>query len=276
MTDRPVRVVLADDQPLIRGGLAMLLSAQRDIEVVGEADNGVQALDLAVRLQPDVVVMDVRMPEMDGVEATRRITSDGTSSNPAHTVKVLVLTTYGADETVHAALRAGASGFLLKEAAPGEFIRAIRAVAAGDGWLDPAVTLSMLKEFAARPVWSTPGPAQLDQITHREREVLILVAHGMSNSEIAEHLFISEGTVKTHYGRILVKLVLRDRAQAVALAYQTGLVLPGTPPPSRVDQRSAPPPSLPSSPLPAPPRTTVRPRIRRSPELPGSGSGSNP
>lgn len=234
MGERPIRVVLADDQPLIRSGLAMLLAAQTGIEVIGEADNGVHAVDLAVRLQPDVVVMDVRMPVMDGVEATRRITADSTSADPDHTVKVLVLTTYGADDTVRAALRAGASGFLLKEAAPGEFTSAIRAVAAGEGWLDPAVTLYLLKEFAARPAWDLPDPAQLDQITHREREVLALVAHGMSNSEIAGHLFISEGTVKTHYGRILVKLGLRDRAQAVALAYQTGLVRPATaPPPAR-------------------------------------------
>ena len=147
--------------------------------------------------------------------------------SPDHTVKVLVLTTYGADETVYAALRAGASGFLLKEAAPGEFIRAIRAVAAGDGWLDPAVTLSMLKEFATRPVWDTPGPAQLNQITQREREVLILVAHGLSNDDIAERLVLSPLTAKTHVNRAMTKLGVRDRAQLVVLAYQRGIVQAG-------------------------------------------------
>ena len=206
----------------------MLLASQNDIEIVGEADDGGQAIDQATSLQPDVVVMDVRMPKMDGVEATRRLTSDSFSANPDRTIKVLILTTYSLDETVYAALRAGASGFLLKEAVPAELARAVRAIAAGDGWLDPAITLALLKEFAARPDPHIPTPTQLDQITPREREVLILVAHGLSNSEIAERLYISDGTVKTHYGRMLMKLGLRDRAQAVVTAYQTGLVKPGS------------------------------------------------
>lgn len=223
-----IRVLLVDDQPLVRGGLAMLLDSQSDIEVVGEGDDGAEAIEMATALQPDVVVMDVRMPRMDGVEATRRLTSDSFSIDPARTVKVLILTTYSLDETVYAALRAGASGFLLKEAVPAELTRAVRAIAAGDGWLDPAVTLRLLKEFAARPDSRIPTSAQLEQITPREREVLVLVAHGLSNSEIAEYLNISEGTVKTHYGRMLMKLGLRDRAQAVVTAYQTGLVKPGS------------------------------------------------
>jgi DNA-binding NarL/FixJ family response regulator len=223
-----IRVILVDDQPLIRGGLAMLLAAEADIDVVGEADDGVQAVEQAISLQPDVVVMDVSMPRMDGVEATRRVTSDSFSRHPDRTVKVLILTTYNLDETVYAALRAGASGFLLKEAVPAELARAVRAIAAGDGWLDPAITLGLLKEFAARPDSHLPTPAQLEQITPREREVLALIAYGLSNAEVAERLFISEGTVKTHYGRTLMKLGLRDRAQAVAVAYHTGLVKPGT------------------------------------------------
>lgn len=206
----------------------MLLASQTDIVIVGEAGDGVQAVDMATTLQPDVVVMDVGMPKMNGVEATRVLASDSFSSNPDRTVKVLILTTYSLDDTVYAALRAGASGFLLKEAVPAELARAVRAIAAGDGWLDPAVTLRLLKEFAARPESQLPTTAQLDQITPRERDVLVLVAHGLSNSEVAGRLYISEGTVKTHFGRILMKLGLRDRAQAVATAYQTGLVTPGT------------------------------------------------
>jgi DNA-binding NarL/FixJ family response regulator len=227
-----LRVIMADDQPLIRAGIAMLLDAEDDIQVVGEASNGAQAVEQAQTLQPDVVLMDVRMPGTDGVEATRQLTNDSFSRNPDKPVKVLILTTYNIDETVYAALRAGASGFLLKHAAPAELVRAVRAVAAGDGWLDPAVTRNLLREFAARPELNIPTPAELQQLTPRECEVLVLVAHGLSNSEIADRLVIGEGTVKTHYGRILVKLGLRDRAQAVATAYQTGLVKPGSSPPA--------------------------------------------
>lgn len=226
-----IHVLLVDDQPLIRAGIAMLLAAETDIDVAGEADDGLAAIEQAAALQPDVVVMDVRMPGTDGVEATRRITEDSFSANPDKPVKVLILTTYNVDETVYAALRAGASGFLLKHAAPAELVRAVRAVAAGDGWLDPPVTRRLLKEFAARPEPHVPTPAELDELTARECEVLVLVAHGLSNSEIAERLVIGEGTVKTHFGRILMKLAIRDRAQAVAAAYQCGLVKPGSSPP---------------------------------------------
>jgi DNA-binding NarL/FixJ family response regulator len=225
-----IRVLLADDQPLVRAGIAMLLAAQSDIEIVGESGDGAQAVSQAASLQPDVIVMDVRMPTMDGVEATRLATADTFAADRDRPVKVLVLTTYNADETVYAALRAGASGFLLKDAAPAELVAAVRAVAAGDGWLDPSVTRAMLHEFAARPQPCVRTPAELARLTPREREVLVLVAHGLSNTEIAGRLFIGEGTVKTHLGRILVKLSLRDRAQAVATAYQTGLVQPGGPP----------------------------------------------
>jgi DNA-binding NarL/FixJ family response regulator len=226
-----IRVLLADDQPLIRAGIAMLLAAETDIEIAGEADDGVEAIEQARKLQPDVVVMDIRMPRADGVEATRRVTGDSFSANPDKPVKVLVLTTYNVDETVYAALRAGASGYLLKHAAPAELVRAVRAVAAGDGWLDPGITRQLIEEFAARPEPHVPTPAELDRLTARECEVLVLVAHGLSNSEIAEWLVIGEGTVKTHFGRILMKLAIRDRAQAVAAAYQTGLVRPGDSPP---------------------------------------------
>jgi DNA-binding NarL/FixJ family response regulator len=228
-----IRVLLADDQPLIRAGIAMLLAAEPDIEVTGEAGDGVEAVERARLLQPDVVVMDVRMPRADGVEATRRIAGDTFSADPDRPVKVLVLTTYNVDETVYAALRAGASGFLLKHAAPAELVGAVRAVAAGDGWLDPAITRQLIGEFAARPQTQVPTPAELDQLTARECEVLVLVAHGLSNAEIADWLVIGEGTVKTHFGRILMKLGIRDRAQAVATAYQTGLVKPGDRPPPR-------------------------------------------
>ena len=227
-----IHVLVADDQPLIRAGIAMLLDAEPDIEVIGEADNGLQAIEQAQALQPDVVVMDVRMPGTDGVEATERITSDTFSRDPDRPVKVLILTTYNIDETVYSAIRAGASGFLLKHAAPAELVTAVRMIAAGDGWLDPAVIGRLLKEFAARPESQMPAPSELKQLTLREREVLVLVAHGFSNGEIADRLFIGEGTVKTHFGRILMKLGLRDRAQAVAAAYQTGLVKPGTGPPA--------------------------------------------
>ena len=225
-----IRVLIADDQPLIRAGMAMLLAATSNIEVVGEAADGAEAVEKAAQLQPDVLLMDVRMPTMDGVEAARRVTDDGFASDPDRPVKVLIITTYNVDETVYAALRAGASGFLLKDAAPDELVRAVERVAHGDGWLDPGVTRGLLREFASRPETQLPTPADLLVLTPREREVLVLVAYGLSNTEIAARLFISEGTVKTHFGRLLMKLSLRDRAQAVATAYQTGLVLPGTAP----------------------------------------------
>ncbi|GAA4444422.1 response regulator [Phytohabitans houttuyneae] len=221
-----IRVLLADDQPLVRTGIAMLLTAEPDIQVAGEAGDGDQAIALARSAQPDVVLMDVRMPRTDGVEATRRITADGFSDSHDRPLKVLMLTTYHIDEAVYAALRAGASGFLLKDAAPTELVAAVRAVATGDAWLHPAVARGLLAEFAARPEAKLPAPAELARLTTREREVLALVAQGLSNMEIAAEIFVGEATVKTHFGRILMKLGLRDRAQAVATAYQCGLVQP--------------------------------------------------
>jgi DNA-binding NarL/FixJ family response regulator len=232
-----VRVMIADDQPLVRVGLVMLLDAEPDLDVVGEAGDGRAALELAARLRPDVVLMDVRMPDMDGVEATRRLTGDQFGSGADHLVKVIILTTYHVDDAVYAALRAGASGFLLKDAAPDELVAAIRAVASGEAWLDPPVARRLLRDFASRPDRSLPAPDQLRELTPREREVLVLVAHGLSNGEIADHLVVGNATVKTHLARILMKLGLRDRAQAVAAAYQTGLVRPGDDPPARAGQR---------------------------------------
>jgi DNA-binding NarL/FixJ family response regulator len=222
-----IRVIVADDQPLVRSGLAMLLDAEADVEIVGEAADGSQAVDQARRLQPDLVIMDVRMPVMDGVQATRRITADAFASDADQPVKVLILTTYHVDRTVHEALRAGASGFLLKDAAPADLIAATRAVAAGDAWLQPAVARDLLAEFAARPEQPSPAPEVMARLTPRETEVLVHIAHGLSNPEIARHLHVSEVTVKTHVGRIFMKLDLRDRVHAVITAYETGLVSPG-------------------------------------------------
>ncbi|MFC4945591.1 response regulator [Pseudonocardia sp. GCM10023141] len=221
-----IRVIVADDQPLVRSGLAMLLDAADDVEIVGEAADGQEAVTGAQQLQPDIVVMDVRMPVMDGVEATRRITADGFSRNPDAPVKVLVLTTYHVDHTVHEALRAGASGFLLKDTAPADLLAATRAVAAGDAWLQPAVARDLLAEFAARPDPRAPDAGLLARLTPREREVLVLVAQGRTNVEIAESLFVGEVTVKTHVGRIFMKLELRDRVHAVITAYEHGIVVP--------------------------------------------------
>jgi DNA-binding NarL/FixJ family response regulator len=229
-----IRVLLADDQPLIRAGIAMLLSAEPDIETVAEVGDGDQAVAAAHRLRPDVVVMDVRMPGTDGVAATRRITGDASrritgdasGRDPGRPVQVLILTTYHIDDTVYAALRAGAAGFLLKDAAPTELTGAIRAVAAGGGWLHPAVARGLLAEFAARPQPRLGNPAELHHLTPRERDILAHVAQGLSNGDIAARLIISEGTVKTHLGRVLMKLGLRDRSQAVVAAYESGLVTP--------------------------------------------------
>jgi DNA-binding NarL/FixJ family response regulator len=224
-----IRVLIADDQSLVRAGMLMLLDAEPDIEVAGEAKDGLSAVEQAGTLKPDVVLMDVRMPGIDGVEATRRITSDGFGDGgdePGHTIKVLVVTTYHVDEAVYAALRAGASGFLLKDAAPEDLVSAVRAVHSGGAWLAPPVARTLLGEFAARPERHTPGPEVLANLTQREREVLALVAHGLSNTEIAQRLFLGEATVKTHLSRILMKLGVRDRVQAVVAAYRTGLVRP--------------------------------------------------
>jgi DNA-binding NarL/FixJ family response regulator len=215
-----IRVLLVDDQALVRAGFAMILSASGDLEVVGEAGDGAQALEQVRRHRPDVVLMDIRMPRMDGIEAARRLTS------LADPPKVLILTTYSLDEYVYAAIRAGASGFLLKDAPPEQLRHAVRVVAGGDALLAPAVTRKLLEEFASRPDPQASPPESLDVLTGREREVLTLIAAGLSNAEIAERLVVGEATVKTHVGRILMKLHLRDRVQAVVLAYQTGLVRP--------------------------------------------------
>lgn len=220
-----MRVVLADDQEMIRAGIAMLLSAEPDIEVVGEVADGAAAVQAAHTLHPDIVVMDIRMPHLDGIEATRQITADN-AERPDHLVKVLALTTFDDDELVYGVLRAGASGFLLKHAAPTELAIALRRVAAGDSWLDPAVAgtvISALSQLSS----ARGGPRpRIDQLTPREREVLSLVAEGLSNSEIAATLVVSEATVKTHVSRILMRTGCRDRAQAVVLAYKSGLVSP--------------------------------------------------
>jgi len=234
MTPRPpVRVLLVDDEPLVRAGLAMLIAADPGLVVCGEADDGVQALERIARDPPDVVVMDVRMPHLDGVEVTRRLVADEYITGGDFTVAVLILTTFNDDRAVYEALRAGASGFLLKNAAPHVLGDAIRAVAAGDAWLDPAVARALLADFAARPEPGLPSPAELERLTLREKEVLMLAAHGLTNTTIAAHLGVSEATVKTHLSRLMMKLGLHDRSQAVALAYKSGLVRPTDQPPPR-------------------------------------------
>ncbi len=215
-----IRVVVVDDQELMRVGFRMVLGAQADIDVVGEAGDGAQAIKLAEELRPDVVLMDVRMPVLDGVEATKRIVAAGTA-------RVLVMTTFDLDEYVYAALQGGASGFLLKDTQPGHLVSALRAVASGDAVVSPSVTRRLLDRFVGSGGAPMRDTAELDVLTDREREVLVLIAKGMSNLEIAEALFLSEATVKTHVGRILAKLELRDRVQAVVLAYETGLARPG-------------------------------------------------
>jgi DNA-binding NarL/FixJ family response regulator len=220
-----IRILIADDQPLMRTGFRMILDAEPDIEVVGEAPDG-EAVRLAERVRADVVLMDIRMPRMDGIEATKRLAGP----NVQDPVRVLILTTFDLDEYVLSALRAGASGFLLKDVPPEDLVEAIRIVAAGDALLAPSVTRRLLDRFSQRlPDPDAGRPAALDNLTARELEVLGLVAKGMSNAEIAEHLVVSETTVKTHVGRVLAKLDLRDRVQAVVLAYETGIVRPGLP-----------------------------------------------
>jgi DNA-binding NarL/FixJ family response regulator len=215
-----IRVIVADDQYLIRAGLRGIVDQADDLAVVDEASTGVQAVDLTRRHQPDVVLMDIRMPDMDGLEATRLITA-------TTAVRVLILTTFDLDEYVYAALRAGASGFLLKDTAPADLVAAVRIIAAGDGLLSPSVTRRLITEFAARPepARSAPElPAELQTITARERQVLTLIAEGLSNAEIGQRLHITAGTAKTHVGNLLTKLHARDRIQLVIHAYRTGLV----------------------------------------------------
>jgi DNA-binding NarL/FixJ family response regulator len=218
-----IRVLLIDDQELVRTGFRMVLADEPGIEVVGEGANGRDAIALAAQLQPDVIVMDVRMPVMDGVEATRRLAAGDGGSH-----RILVLTTFDADEHVVEALRAGASGFLLKDVTPTEFVNAVRVVAAGNALIAPSVTRRLLARFARLSVPADETyAASISQLTEREREVLRLVAQGLSNREIAERLTLAEPTVKTHVSHLLIKLDLRDRAQLVMLAYETGIVRPG-------------------------------------------------
>jgi DNA-binding NarL/FixJ family response regulator len=217
----PLRVLVVDDQRLVRTGLTMILDSEDDVEVVGEAADGEAAVALARTTRPDVVLMDIRMPGTDGIEATRRL-AGATAVDP---VKVLILTTFDADELVYAALRAGASGFLLKDTPAPELVHAVRVVADSQALLAPAITRRLLDEFAGQAPADRDDPA-LDLLTAREREVLLLVAAGLSNAEIAERLVVGETTVKTHVGRVLAKLGLRDRVQAVVLAYESGLVTP--------------------------------------------------
>jgi DNA-binding NarL/FixJ family response regulator len=217
-----IRVLIADDEALVRGGFRMILEAEPDLEVVGEATDGSEAVELARTLSPDVVLMDVRMPGLDGLEATRRIVVDASIA-----ARVLILTTFDLDEYVYEAMRAGASGFLLKSAPPSELSGAVRSVARGDALLAPSITRRLIEEFVQRKRRRDP-PAAFGELTEREREVLRLVARGLSNAGIAETLFLSEATVKTHVNRILSKLGLKDRVQAVVLAYESGFCVPGS------------------------------------------------
>jgi DNA-binding NarL/FixJ family response regulator len=216
------RVLIADDQALLRAGFRKLLEAAPDIEVVGEAADGEEAVAKARRLRPTLVLMDIRMPRLDGIEATRRLIS-----TDADAMRVLILTTFGLDDYVYDALRAGASGFMLKDAPPEELLAAIEVVARGDALIAPAVTRAVIEEFARRSPAPSQPPALLDELTAREHEVLELLARGLSNAEIAERLVVSPGTAKTHVAHVLSKLGLRDRVQAVILAYESGVITPG-------------------------------------------------
>ena len=216
-----IRVFVADDQALVRGGFRMILDSQPDMEVVGEAQDGREALRAVAELRPDVVLMDIRMPEMDGLETTRRIVIDENAP------RVLMLTTFDMNEYVYEAMKSGASGFLLKDVRPEQLADAVRTVAAGDALLAPAITRRLIEEFVRRPPPGSGSPPELEELTERELEVLTLIAKGLSNEEIAKQLFVSMATVKTHITHILTKLQLRDRVQAVVLAYESGLVQPG-------------------------------------------------
>lgn len=216
-----IRVLIADDQELVRAGFRMILEVQDDIEVVGEASDGNEALESAKALEPDVILMDVRMPGLDGIEATRRLLANGAR------LRILMLTTFDADEYVYEAIKAGASGFLLKNARPAQLVAAVRATAAGEAQIAPQIVQRMVEDFVRRPPPGTSKPAALGELSDRELDVLKLVARGLSNAEIAGALFLSEATIRTHVSRILAKLDVRDRTQAAVLAYESGLVRPG-------------------------------------------------
>ena len=218
-----IRVLIVDDQSLVRAGFRMILEAEEDVEVVGEAADGHEAIDAALELKPDVILMDVRMPNVDGLEATRRLL-DGKTHGP----RVLILTTFDLDEYVYEALRVGASGFLLKDTPPEQLVEAIHVVSNGDALLSPVITRRVIEEFVRRPPDSVRKPApELEELTTRELEILRYIARGLSNAEIAQAAFVSEATVKTHVAHILMKLRLRDRVQAVVFAYENGVVAPG-------------------------------------------------
>jgi DNA-binding NarL/FixJ family response regulator len=221
-----IRVAIADDEALVRSGFAVLLGTAPDLEVVGVAVDGRAAVELVTRERPDVILMDIRMPEMDGVEATRRITGDARLAS----TRVLILTTFDHDEFVFDALRAGASGFLVKDTLPDDLMTAVRVIAGGEALLAPSVTRRLLEDFLARPTPPRTRSRDFDALTPREIEVLVAVAHGLSNAEIATSLFMSHGTAKTHVSRLLAKLQARDRAQLVMMAYESGVAVPGTPP----------------------------------------------
>jgi DNA-binding NarL/FixJ family response regulator len=218
-----IRVVVVDDQHIVRTGFQTILDAQTDIEVVGEAADGREAVEIATRLRPDVVLMDIRMPVLDGIEATRRIAGP----DVAAPIRVLVLTTFDLDDYVYEALQAGASGFMLKDATREELLHAVRTVARGDALLAPAITRRLIADFLERSPARRPTPIDLDTLTQREREVFELIARGMSNAEIAQALVVGEATVKSHVAHVLMKLQVRDRVQAVILAYELGVVQPG-------------------------------------------------
>jgi DNA-binding NarL/FixJ family response regulator len=217
-----IRVLIADDHELMRNGLRAILDAQQDIEVIGEAEHGAQAVENATRLHPDVVIMDIRMPRLDGIEATKRLAVQGEKAP-----KVLLLTTFDLDGYVYQALRAGAAGFLLKDTPPRQLAEAVRTIAAGESLLAPAVTKRLIERYVSRPQGDTARRERFAELTERELEVLQLITRGLSNAEIGARLFLSEATVKTHVTRILSKLSVRDRVQAVVLAYESGLVQPG-------------------------------------------------